>query len=75
MPFWKPSYRSHSVARNGPTTAPTPSWIEMALAFIVIVDCTSRASTSCAGVSEESRCAAQEIDCLKLPRYNGGDLK
>eukprot|EP00966_Prymnesium_polylepis_P019240 443594-Prymnesium_polylepis.1 len=27
------------------------------------------------GVSEESRCAAQENDCFKLPRYNGGDLK
>ena len=26
-------------------------------------------------VSEESRCAAQEIDCFKRPRYNGGDLK
>jgi hypothetical protein len=28
-------------------------------------------------VSEESRCAARELDCFKLvlPRYNGGDLK
>eukprot|EP00966_Prymnesium_polylepis_P194387 4506529-Prymnesium_polylepis.1 len=26
-------------------------------------------------VSQESRCVAQELDCFKLPRYNGGDLK
>eukprot|EP00966_Prymnesium_polylepis_P307375 7103182-Prymnesium_polylepis.1 len=34
-----------------------------------------RANANRARVSEESRCAGQEIDCFKRPRCNGGDLK